>query len=58
MASKRRVVSWAGIIRGQGQQATCTVRAVEVTMPGTTRLVMPILALKMCPQYYRKEYTK
>ena len=35
MASTRKLVSFPGVLTGQGQQATCTVSAVQVTLGGT-----------------------
>jgi len=34
MASVKEPVSFVGIIRGQGHEATCTVSALKVTLPG------------------------
>jgi hypothetical protein len=34
MASTRRRVSFPGILRGQEQEARCTVTATEVSLPG------------------------
>jgi hypothetical protein len=36
MASTRKSVSFPGVLTGQGQQATCMVSAVEVTLGGTS----------------------
>lgn len=35
MASTRKSVSFPGVLTGQGQQATCVVSALEVTLGGT-----------------------
>src|SRR3984893_15014471 len=35
MASTRERVSFPGLLRGQGHEASCTVRATKVTLPGT-----------------------
>ena len=34
MSSTREAVSFTGVLRGQGQEATCTVQAIKVTVPG------------------------
>jgi len=34
MASKREIVRLPGILSGQGHEATCTIEAVQVTLPG------------------------
>jgi len=34
MASTREAVSFLGILRGGGQEATCTVLATKVSLPG------------------------
>ena len=36
MASARKSVNFPGVLTGQGQQATCVVSAVEVTLSGTS----------------------
>jgi hypothetical protein len=36
MTSTRERVSFPGIIRGQGQEAHCTVYATKVSLPGTS----------------------
>jgi hypothetical protein len=35
MASQRERVSFPGTIKGGGDEATCTVYATKVTLPGT-----------------------
>ncbi len=35
MVSIRETVRSPGILRGEGQEATCTVSAMKVTLPGT-----------------------
>jgi hypothetical protein len=35
MASTREMVQSTGVLRGEGQEATCTVFATKVTLPGT-----------------------
>jgi hypothetical protein len=35
MASTREAVRFEGTVRGQGHEASCTVRATKVTLPGT-----------------------
>jgi hypothetical protein len=34
MASKREIVRLSGFLSGQGQEATCTIEALQVTLPG------------------------
>jgi hypothetical protein len=34
MASRKERVSFPGILRGGGHEATCTVRATKVSLPG------------------------
>jgi hypothetical protein len=34
MASTREKVRLAGVLRGQGHEATCTIEAIKVTAPG------------------------
>lgn len=36
MASIREPVSFAGMLRGQGHEANCTVRATKVSLPGSS----------------------
>jgi hypothetical protein len=35
MASIKERVRFPGTLRGEGQEATCTVRAIKVSLPGT-----------------------
>jgi hypothetical protein len=34
MSSAREIVRFSGVLRGQGQEATCTIQAIKVTVPG------------------------
>jgi hypothetical protein len=34
MASTREIVRFAGVLRGQGHEATFTIEAIKVTVPG------------------------
>ena len=34
MPSKREPVSFSGVLRGQGQEATCTIDAIKVSLLG------------------------
>jgi hypothetical protein len=34
MPTKREAVSFAGVLRGQGYEVSCTVSAIRVTLPG------------------------
>jgi hypothetical protein len=34
MASTREIVRFAGVLRGQGHEATCSIEAIKVTAPG------------------------
>jgi hypothetical protein len=34
MSSARESVRLSGVLRGQGQEATCTIQAIKVTIPG------------------------
>lgn len=36
MASQRERVSFPGIIKGGGHEASCTIHATKVTLPGTS----------------------
>jgi hypothetical protein len=36
MASQRESVSFPGIIKGGGHEASCTIYATKVTLPGTS----------------------
>lgn len=35
MASQREVVTFRGILRGEGQETECTGTAIKVSLPGT-----------------------
>ncbi len=42
MSSRRETVLLPGILRGQGREVECRVRATKVTLPGPARLAVAV----------------